>query len=258
MCGIFFSLCVLGPLLPDEKTAALLRNRGPDSFQTYTAQIANLQHPVDASEAGGINAAYLTFVSTVLALRGNHVQSQPLVDPISKSVFCWNGEAWKIAGEPVRGNDTELIFRLLLEVASGTAMKKQAGINTDQDDHLSELTNLISTISGPFSFVFYDGINSRLFFGRDCLGKRSLLQGFDENGSLKICSISDATSPMSFEEVDTNGFHMIDLLQLTERNDSDKCTISSKMNYIKVRTIPWTYDVQTRGYFLVRFNIKYG
>lgn len=196
MCGIFFSLSSYHPVLPTDDACSVLRDRGPDDFQIHTVQYST-SSPV-----------YLTFVSTALSLRGDYVQSQPLVDPESQSVLCWNGEAWKVAGERVNGNDAEHIFKLFVQAVKPLSAR---GDTTNSRNAVHRLTDVISNISGPFSFVFYDGFNSKLFFSRDCLGRRSLLQGFDETGSLKICSFCDGTPSSQFEEVDTNGVHAIDL-----------------------------------------------
>ncbi|KAL2012932.1 hypothetical protein VTN00DRAFT_457 [Thermoascus crustaceus] len=243
MCGIFFAASSSGPVFPDANTVTLLRNRGPDSFQIHTARHDCLQDTVDSSGKQKSVSLHLTFVSTVLALRGDYLQPQPLVDADSKSVLCWNGEAWKIAGEPVPGNDTEHIFNLFLESARGPAMQeKQEAVHfhDHSDESVGRIANLISSISGPFSFVFYDRFNSKIYFSRDCLGRRSLLQGVDEEGSLRICSVCDGTS-MSFEEVDTNGVHMIDLAHLSLPDVHSPATANGALKTAPycISTIPW-------------------
>lgn len=232
MCGIFFSLSTAGPVLPTEETSDLLRQRGPDSFRVHNVHRDIQIH--DSKDDGQILKtvpAHLTFISTVLSLRGDHVHAQPLVDKESQSVLCWNGEAWKAAGEPVQDNDTELIFQLFLQAAKPSSAS---------GDAVQRLADLISSISGPFSFVFYDAFSSKLFFSRDCLGRRSLLHGTDENGSLKLCSLCDGTSSTVFEEVDTNGVHMIDL------------TVPGTATAYNIQTLPWSNDKDLQANHLVR------
>lgn len=224
MCGIFFSLSTSGSVLPTEETCCLLRQRGPDSFQVHTVQ-RDTQGASEDKKGGNSEAAitaHLTFISTVLSLRGDHVHTQPLVDEASQSVLCWNGEAWKVAGQPVQDNDTELIFRLFLQVVRSSSSEPGSA------DAVQRLADLISSISGPFSFVFYDAFNSKVFFSRDCLGRRSLLQGTDDTGDLRICSLCDGTSSSPFEEVDTDGMHMIDL--------------ASAASISEIKNLPWTYE----------------
>ncbi|KAH8697465.1 asparagine synthase [Talaromyces proteolyticus] len=236
MCGIFFSLSASQHVYPTEKTVAWLQNRGPDNYQTHQVQ---LNCPADPQGVGELatTTVYLTFISTVLGLRGDHVTSQPLVDADSRSVLCWNGEAWKVRGETVEGNDTELVFRRLIE-----ASKLRNGDNESEVDQATKtivrLTNIINNITGPFSFVFYDGFHGRIFFGRDCLGRRSLLHSRDEIGTLKICSTCDGTPSVPFEEVETDGIYTIDLSRLSLQTHP---TDSSTLSY-QVEVIPWSSE----------------
>jgi asparagine synthetase B (glutamine-hydrolysing) len=175
----------------------------------------------------------LTFISTVLSLRGDHVYAQPLVDSSTQSVLCWNGEAWKIAGEPIQDNDTESIFQSFLDAV-------------DHEDPVQKIAGVISNITGPFSFVFYDAVNSRLYFSRDCLGRRSLLQGLDDAGNLRICSVCDSSSSSHFEEVDTNGVHFIDFEQDVLLNTLVSGAI--KFNPDAIQTLHWEHkDATTSG-----------
>lgn len=215
MCGIFFSLSSK-PTLPTQETRALLEKRGPDSIQTHTVCTrTKAQDGVHEPQTH-----HLTFISTVLALRGDHVYSQPLVDPVTQSVLCWNGEAWKIAGKRVSGNDTEFVLNLFLGAVRG-----------DRETAAHRLADAVASISGPFAFVFYDAVNSRLFFSRDCLGRRSLLQGY-EDGALKICSICDGTSSACFEEVGFSGIYMIDL----------EASLNAGTQQYNIETLPWSSD----------------
>lgn len=186
---------------------------------------------------------YLTFISTVLSLRGDHVYRQPLVDSMTQSVLCWNGEAWKVGGERVQGNDTQRVFALFLQaVAPATPC--------DRKHAVYRLADAVASISGPFSFVFYDAVNSNLFFSRDCLGRRSLLQGFDELGNLKICSLCDGDVSTCFDEVGTDGVYMIDLdheLHLSQ---------SARKKVIKIETLPWSSDPSPLPGHLVCIRLK--
>jgi asparagine synthetase B (glutamine-hydrolysing) len=167
---------------------------------------------------------YLTFISTVLSLRGDHVYKQPLVDTATQSVLCWNGEAWKIANERVSGNDTELVFDLFLEAVKGDAQQA-----------IENFAAAVASISGPFAFVFYDAAHGRLFFSRDCLGRRSLLRGVDKDGSLKICSLCDGSSSTHFQEVGFEGVYMIDLV-------IDQESSTGPAEPYKLDILPWSSD----------------
>ncbi|OKL59967.1 hypothetical protein UA08_04611 [Talaromyces atroroseus] len=225
MCGIFFSLSASEHVLPQEKTVTWLRNRGPDNYCTHLVKLEcarRLETPETTPEA-----IYLTFISTVLALRGDHVTSQPLVD----------ADTWKVCGQAVRGNDTEIVFQKLIEASRYHCDVGESEVG-GVDDSVARLTDIISNITGPFSFVFYDGFRRRIFFSRDCLGRRALLHGHDDTGNLKICSVCDGSSPAPFEEVETDGLHMIDLSRISLLNDTPDG--SHKVSY-QVEVIPWSH-----------------
>lgn len=217
MCGIFFSLSTANSIHPTQETCSLLQKRGPDSVQTHT-----VQRDIKAV------SCYLTFISTVLSLRGDHVYPQPLVDSATQSVLCWNGEAWKIGEQRVQGNDTKRVFALFLQAVA-------LAMDCDRKHAVYRLADAVASISGPFSFVFYDAVNSNLFFSRDCLGRRSLLQGFDDDGNLKICSLCDSSASMCFDEVGTDGVYTIDLL-------SPGSASRAPREIFKIETLPWNPD----------------
>jgi len=220
MCGIFFSLSSSNYTSPTKETCDLLQKRGPDSCKTHT-----FQKDIKAEDGESLPLSYyLTFTSTVLSLRGDHVYSQPLVDPKTQSVLCWNGEAWKIAGKRLQGNDTQHIFNLFLQAVGNDCTKS-----------VERLAEAVSSISGPFAFIFYDAVNSKLFYSRDCLGRRSLLEGFDENGNLKICSICDSASVDYFKEVGTEGVYTIDLNRYQDPS-------LSPTELYQIKTILWSSD----------------
>ena len=231
MCGIFFSLSSADFVYPEEHTKQLISSRGPDSIKTYCVRLGSPNGPCHETKG----SIYLTFLSSVLALRGDHVEVQPLVDSQSQSVLCWNGEAWKIAGETVQGNDACQVFRLLLDAV-------QSHNDLDQDvaaNLLEKVAQAIRRISGPFSFIFYDGVGSRIFYGRDYLGRRSLLHGCDSEGNFKIASVCDGTLSKHFEEVRTDGIHVIDVSHLHSDGIPDAVLGQADHTRFVAETILW-------------------
>ncbi|KAI5289967.1 hypothetical protein KEM54_002777 [Ascosphaera aggregata] len=209
MCGIFFSLAAGSPVHPQGSTEHYLRCRGPDSYETRHAVIP-MHTSVDSCDSSD-SQLHLTFISTVLALRGDGTCKQPLVDQESSCVLCWNGEAWKIDGQRVTDNDSTQIFQLLLDAAKPLEdTSTTVGLPGASSQNFDRVCNALSKVSGPFAFVFYDAYHSRIFYGRDRLGRRSLLHGFDGAGNIKICSICDG-SCTPFKEVLSDGIYSIDL-----------------------------------------------
>lgn len=260
MCGIFFSLSTSDFIFPEDETYTLLRNRGPDCIREHTLELPYQSSGSDycGSEGGSPEEPsylFLTFVSTVLDLRGDHIQPQPVVDADSESVLCWNGEAWRIFDEPVRGNDAHRVFQLFLEALNPSPGDEDDdegdGPILSKEQTLQQLADVISKISGPYSFVLYDGFNSRVIYGRDSLGRRSLLTGGDESGTFKISSVCDGTFSNHFDEVDTDGLHVIELAGSFRGSANGVDGPQRAQRAPKIDTIPWETESESGTCFLV-------
>lgn len=188
----------MGFVAPDDKTLDKLQARGPDSCQTLqiTTQSRN---PASNPSNPNAQTVFLTFIATVLTLRGSMVQRQPMIDEQTQSVFCWNGEAWKIDGKIVPGNDTKHVFHLLL-----------AASKSSSTDACKKIVAVLTSISGPFSFVFYDAISSCVYYSRDRLGRRSLMRTALSEKTFVLSSVSSGPHRATFE-VETNGVHRVSL-----------------------------------------------
>ena len=206
MCGIFFSLSNEDHLAPNEELLDALRKRGPDSMGTISRTVI-VQPTTSASTL--TQSRFLTFVSTVLSLRGDSVINQPLEDPTSGSLLCWNGEAWKIGDKFVQGNDAKAVFDLLLQASQSCSNYPQDG-SFSSDQGLQNVIQAIGSITGPFAFVYYDARCRRVFYGRDVLGRRSLVIERYGAVSLAIASVSDATEADGWDEVEADGVYMLD------------------------------------------------
>ena len=214
MCGIFFSISEGDCLTPDEELLNALRKRGPDSIGTKSWTVT-VRSTTSASTF--TQSRLLTFVSTVLSLRGDSIIDQPLEDPDSGSLLCWNGEAWKIDNALVQGNDAKAVFDLLLQALQSCSTCPQDG-SFSPDQGLQNAIRAIASITGPYAFVFHDAQSRRLFYGRDALGRRSLVIKRYGAGSLAISSVPDAAEVDGWEEVEADGVYMLDL----ERNAASR------------------------------------
>lgn len=206
MCGIFFSCSQYEYLFPSSRLFDCLKRRGPDAERV-------IQRKIELSDCAGGAAKkvfHLTFVSTVLSLRGNHVVRQPLEETSSGSLLCWNGEAWKIDDRIVDGNDVHSIFNLLLKATKLETVEKKDSL-TSHTETLRAIINVFTSISGPYSFVFYDAGHQRIFYGRDVLGRRSLLSKILEDDSLILSSIGNGCVSDTWTEVEANGIHVLNL-----------------------------------------------
>ena len=189
MCGIYLSVSCGLAQLPDDETITALKSRGPDAFRSIKLSIPSQN---SAEEQYG-----LIFGSSVLALRGDHVEQQPLVDPESGSILCWNGEAWKKDGQEVTGNDSAALFSALLRATASNSSPSRVG-------------EVLTSITGPFAFVFYHASSSTVYYGRDRLGRRSLILQQEIPNQLVLCSVS-SSSPAKPREVSSDQIHYLSL-----------------------------------------------
>jgi len=187
MCGIHASISTEGFQRPSKELQILLCKRGPD-------HLGNTQAEVKSDEA----SYFISFTSTVLALRGGSVTSQPFIDAETGSCLCWNGEAWKVGSETVTGNDGQLVFDALLRAISSSP---------DTAASRAAVLAVMDSIAGPFAFVLLDGIHAQVYFSRDRLGRRSLLYNTTPT-YIEFSSTSDPNHG-DWKEVETDGIYAL-------------------------------------------------
>jgi asparagine synthetase B (glutamine-hydrolysing) len=158
-------------------------------------------------------------MSTVLAMREEPgAAAQPFVDSASGCSLCWNGEAWKIGPSVVAGNDGRFVFDKLLLASQS---------HSEEDPVLQ----VLRSISGPFAFVYLDKVQDTMYFGRDRLGRRSLLFKSDAGSALlELSSVADSTCNR-WQEVEADGIYQIDLREASFlknflKGGSGLCTVS--------------------------------
>ncbi|KAI4765501.1 hypothetical protein E4T52_01651 [Aureobasidium sp. EXF-3400] len=209
MCGIFCSVSATGHVVPSEKHCLLLERRGPDSSQESKQKSENV---------------YLTCFSTVLALRGDHTVVQPVRHPDYPNAFlCWNGEAWKYGDETILANDSNVVFAKI-----SSLMKASDGDTSASAKLMQQALNLIT---GPYAFVYYDPHSDTLFFGRDPLGRRSLMYRVDEDGNFILSTISDQQN-QGWQEVEADGIYSLDLKSLHASAQKNEPCLPTCLPYV--------------------------
>jgi asparagine synthase (glutamine-hydrolysing) len=151
MCGIVGGIGE-GSSEAVNKYIALLDRRGPDNRTIRTLSNG------------------LTLGSTRLAMTDPLPRSnQPMVEPSTGNMIVFNGEIYnyKVIRKDLSSAgiafDTESDTEVLLKAISVLG------------------TNVISTLEGMFSFVFFDKKRNNLVMARDYLGKKPLYYFLDEN-----------------------------------------------------------------------------
>ncbi|KAI0757184.1 asparagine synthase-domain-containing protein [Daedaleopsis nitida] len=198
MCGILFSLRKLAresngddssdPHLEElfSKLSDAINARGPDARST--AHCCTQQYR-------------LTFCASELRLRGDAFIKQPHEDS-EGNILCWNGEVFE--GLEVGPGEND-----------GTILLSELGRCSTVDDILQVFGN----IEGPYAFLYHHRSSNKIYFGRDPLGRRSLLVHYpnDDNPYFLLASASAGTSTAhNLAELPTEHIFAIDISSLTE------------------------------------------
>ena len=234
MCGFLFSCSLHSNPTHSLRLLDLISRRGPDDLRTIQRTIHSRG---DNGREQAKRSFHFNLAASVLSLRGETVVAQPLSDDQTGSFFVWNGEAWRLGGQDVSGNDTTFVFRTLLTKCedrvvicdSAEGMRKAVA---------EAVRDVLQAIDGPFSFLFFYGPTSVMFYGRDILGRRSMLVSQDQTGDLHISSVSAGPNPAPWREVETGGIFMLE----TSLGPVDEIEFSDQQNKsptFKSQSIPW-------------------
>ncbi|XP_059199430.1 asparagine synthetase domain-containing protein 1 [Centropristis striata] len=187
MCGIFCLLSLSPSQFEWDKTVhEHLKRRGPDLSQDLTVRGSNL-------------SCWCLFSAHVLHMRGR-LTPQPLQDDTG-NVLLWNGEIFGGVPVPPEENDTAVVSGRLSSCSSS-----------------SEILSVLSSLRGPWGFVYYQKAGDYLWFGRDVLGRRSLLWRFEDN-ALTLTSVAargSGPAQAAWREVPASGVYRVDLKAATE------------------------------------------
>ena len=181
----------------------LLRRRGPDATSEHV-----IQGPGFA----------VRLVGSVLALRGDRVVTQPSLDARGNALL-WNGELF--GGQPYvppGASDTEY---LLAALGATPALS---------------VPEVMQRLQGPWAFAYWHAESRTLWYGRDPLGRRSLMRadalstpavGDVEGASFRLSSVApfEVSSladglPDTWSELPANGIGSVRVLDHGELETS--------------------------------------
>ncbi|OAA59097.1 asparagine synthase [Niveomyces insectorum RCEF 264] len=221
MCGIH---AVISVVAKDTRVDAdYSANPSDDGLRRYRSRLCrrgpdHLGRVVAERDGPAGQRLRLELTATVLSLRGSGVTEQPFADAASGALLCWNGEAWKLGGTPVAGNDGEAVFARLTR-----ASVQQRDDHDRCEGKNAAVLAVLRSIEGPFALIYYDRPAGCVYFGRDRLGRRSLLlqrSGGNSSSSGKarqLLALSSVAGPADdgaqWAEVDADGIYMMDLAQ---------------------------------------------
>lgn len=157
MCGIFLELsCEKCSIVNDIDVLRRLKNRGPD----------HLQRKDFISEIGH----HIVFVASVLWMQGPQMTLQPLENECG--ILLYNGDIFDESWDS-RTSDTQIIMEKL---------------SYDCDSQIDKVINVLKSLKGPFSLIYYCKVTNKLYFTRDRFGRNSLLIHKNSN-SLVLSSV---------------------------------------------------------------------
>ncbi|KAK5583266.1 hypothetical protein RB653_004857 [Dictyostelium firmibasis] len=221
-----------------------LINRGPDSIKSKLIEIKCYQKDIEKEIT-----ITMDLISSVLGLRGP-LTIQPLIDETNGNTLLWNGELFGGYDIGIHDNDTCLLLHLLSKI-------KEEEEDDDNDDDSRELIDIMLKIKGPFAFLYWQEKKRKLWFGRDVLGRRSLLVNNETiiNGkpSLMITSmgsfpngIDDSIKLPKWDEINTFGLFSIHFPKIIETNKIHfkihPWDISSGVDNLNIGMISLDYD----------------
>ena len=163
-----------------------------------------------------------TLTGAVLQMRGDE---EPTSQPYGKGdMLLWNGEVFDGLDvmSNVTENDTKMVYKHIQQNLVKLSLV-EAVITSLQD------------IQGPYSFIFFHKETDSVVFGRDPLGRRSLLYSRNSN-SLLLCSTAHSCEN-TFAEVPVGKICSLSLSKTSE----DK-------THITIDTTPWSDPLYSKPF----------
>lgn len=227
MCGIFLELsCEKCSIVNDIDVLRRLKNRGPD----------HLQRKDFISEIG----QHIVFVASVLWMQGPQMTLQPLENECG--ILLYNGDIFDESWDS-RTSDTQIIMEKL---------------SYDCDSQIDKVINVLKSLKGPFSLIYYCKVTNKLYFTRDRFGRNSLLIHKNSN-SLVLSSVlgtqyENYEVPVSHISVLDLNTHNILLYTWKATDIVQQCNLSDWLKTLQLKqslsdedftveaNIPWDID----------------
>ena len=173
-------MCGIGCLLVDSNRTML---NGADGVTRSSIEDATKRRGPDSTQSTTTTEYDDWFTSSVLHIQGSDMVQQPFVDKIG-NILAWNGEVFSGLTTFTPGiSDTSQISALFDESIRSALSPFDFGDFSDLNvrvmmslSALQAVTKSISNVNGPYAFIYYHKLLQMLIYGRDPLGRRSLLQ----------------------------------------------------------------------------------
>ncbi|KAG6551461.1 hypothetical protein Mapa_006884 [Marchantia paleacea] len=173
------------PTISNESPTETLTDRASNAEKSPPIATPEGDIAVDLGRCGLLEStcsARLQFVGATLQLRGDHPVQQPLLDSVG-NVLVYNGEVFDGLKVRPSENDTEVIMQALCDCCScachSHSQRHQHQLTecacSDSGRPHQTVPRLLSQLRGPWALIFWQAVSRTLWFGRDAIGRRSLL-----------------------------------------------------------------------------------
>ncbi|KAI5387300.1 uncharacterized protein LOC127107705 isoform X2 [Lathyrus oleraceus] len=195
---------------------AALRRRGPDSLGVKKVTLQHCENQISSfveqdetllCSANNDGNGELHFIGSTLQLRGTVPLVQPLVDA-SRNILVFNGEIFGGLELARDCNDGEFLMQTLGNCCSCGSCVTGYCVKCGK----SSVTDVLSTIKGPWAIVYWQDSSRTLWFGRDAFGRRSLLVHWptEEDSAFLLSSVSPVSPAQQASENEAhNGMEYI-------------------------------------------------
>lgn len=181
-----------------DRLNTAIRCRGPD--RTGTIHRRQFENPGDDTPA-----YTLTGLASVLGLRGHSPVEQPYMVPNgNESFLMWNGEVFggNLCPNPGESDTRSVAMRIALFEQETFSLQ-----NYSLAERQMKFLKLVSSameeeIEGPYGFIYYSNLLSLVVFGRDPLGRRSLLIHVRESGKPPLSADKPSYAELSASKID--------------------------------------------------------
>ncbi|KAI3763695.1 hypothetical protein L2E82_13689 [Cichorium intybus] len=191
----------------DIKTA--LRRRGPDSLgsksiflhtddeRTLQSALEEEKEPIKESNRVLNYTLFgkLIFVGATLQLRGVYPITQPLVDK-SGNILVYNGEVFGGIEVNSDSNDTEILMQSLNKCCSCISHEHEDTCGNGK----YSVPEILSKIKGPWALIYWQESSKTIWFGRDAIGRRSLVVHWPSSKDSRFI-LSSVSPPSAIDEL---------------------------------------------------------
>ncbi|KAK2636042.1 hypothetical protein Ddye_030834 [Dipteronia dyeriana] len=193
----------------DDLKAALSR-RGPDSLgrkklllqsnhQEILLSLTEEDYCVSSSSSSVDHVeAQLFFIGATLQLRGLIPIIQPLVDAY-RNILVYNGEIFGGIHVGSEDNDARILMHTLAQCCSCNSYCNGIACHCKGNGQ-SSIVDVLSTIKGPWALIYWQNSSRTLWFGRDAIGRRSLLVHWPTKEDSRLL-LSSVSPPSSFAQI---------------------------------------------------------